>query len=360
LYGYPILAIRCKESNVLSNLLPGLMHMSTLFSETQTASAGQGPQAGLCHARFTDIDEQAAALDGWNQRYMQLSAGSFCGAMQRLEFDGIGLFIEDLHQAIYQTGYVQPHVVALGVPVLLQGDSQFCGRAGDASAVHVFSGRNGFEFRSPKRHVMLGIEVNASLFDAPPINALHGQVNSFASEAHLHRGNASATMALRRFLLDVFAMAEQRPSLLQKNAQRQHICDELMGWLASAMAPVDSVHLSQARTGAPSAAHTALAERARQFVACRLDDPPTVAQLCHALGVSRRTLQNCFHATWGMGPLAWLNTLRLNVVRHRLKTATSVTEAATQLGFWHFGHFAHDYHALFGELPSETLRRYRS
>jgi AraC family transcriptional regulator, ethanolamine operon transcriptional activator len=360
LYGYPILAIRCKESNVLSNLLPGLMHMSMLFSESHTLPAGQGPDTRLCHAHFADIDEQAAALDGWNQRYVQLSAGAFGGSMQRLQLDGIGLFIEDLNQAVYQTGYVQPQTVALGVPVLLQGDSQFCGRAGDASAIHVFSGRNGFEFRSPKRHVMLGIEVDASLFDAYSIGALHGNAESFASDAHLHHSNASATMALRRFLLDVFAMAEQRPSLLQKSVQCEHLRDELMGWLASAMAPVDSVHLPQPGAGTVSAAQAALAERARQFVACRLDEPPTVAQLCQVLDVSRRTLQNCFHATWGMGPLAWLNTLRLNVVRHRLKTATSVTEAATQLGFWHFGHFAHDYHALFGELPSETLRRYRS
>jgi AraC family transcriptional regulator, ethanolamine operon transcriptional activator len=354
------LAIRCKEGNVVSNLLQGLMHMRKLFSGSHSLPTDQGQGTGLCHAHFADIDEQAAALDGWNQRYVQLSAGVFGGSMQRLKLDGIGLFIEDLHQAVYQTGYVHPQVVALGVPVLLQGDSQFCGRAGDASAMHMFSGRNGFEFRSPKRHVMLGMEVDASLFDAHSINASHSDTNSFASQARLHRGNVSATMALRRFLLDVFATALQRPGLLQQNTQCQHLRDELMGRLACAMAPADTIDQPLPSTGSISAAHTALAERARQFVACRLDEPPTVAQLCHALGVSRRTLQNCFHATWGMGPLTWLNTLRLNVARHRLKTATSVTEAATQLGFWHFGHFAHDYHALFGELPSETLRRHRS
>jgi AraC family ethanolamine operon transcriptional activator len=99
-------------------------------------------------------------------------------------------------------------------------------------------------------------------------------------------------------------------------------------------------------------------ERAQQCVRERLGQPPTVAELCEQLGVSRRTLQTSFQDTWGMGPLAWLRMLRLNAVRRALKTAPSVTTAATQLGFWHFGRFSHDYQALFGELPSQTFRRH--
>jgi AraC family ethanolamine operon transcriptional activator len=137
----------------------------------------------------------------------------------------------------------------------------------------------------------------------------------------------------------------------------QRLLDRLMH-LSNPSIPLHEPATSmQPQAPAASAAQRVLAERAHQLVAQRLDDPPTVAELCAGLGVSRRTLQNCFQLTWGMGPLAWLNTLRLNAVRQRLKTATSVTEAATQFGFWHFGHFADDYRALFGELPSSTLRR---
>jgi AraC family ethanolamine operon transcriptional activator len=59
-----------------------------------------------------------------------------------------------------------------------------------------------------------------------------------------------------------------------------------------------------------------------------------------------------------MGPLSWLNTMRLNAVRRHLKGAKSVTDAATELGFWHFGHFSRDYKDFFGELPSEALAKY--
>jgi len=51
---------------------------------------------------------------------------------------------------------------------------------------------------------------------------------------------------------------------------------------------------------------------------------------------------------------------RLNRVRADLERAdakTSVSTAALQWGFWHFGHFTRDYVKHFGEKPSETRRR---
>ena len=84
-----------------------------------------------------------------------------------------------------------------------------------------------------------------------------------------------------------------------------------------------------------------------------------MAQLCLDLGVSRRTLQSGFQHLLGTSPLAYLKAVRLHQARRALKRVGSVTEAATGCGFWHFGHFAHDYQALFGEKPSETLRRHR-
>jgi len=321
------------------------------------------PPSGRSRHLFTDIDEQAAALTGWNQRYQQLSAGVFRGAVQRLQLDGVGLFVEDLHQAVHQTGQVRPQVVALGVPAQLHGDSLFCGQPGDAAALYVFSGRDGFEFRSPQRHVMLGIEIDAPLFESEVLGTRAVSApGSFAARAGLLAGDAAAIGALRCLLLSLFSAAPgglahpPTPAAPGSLAVR----DELLRRLATAIEPAGAADRPQPAVTTASSARVTLADRAHQLVSERLDDPPTVGELCIQLGVSRRTLQNSVHATWGMGPLAWLNTLRLNAVRQRLKTAASVTDAATAYGFWHFGHFADEYRALFGELPSQTLRRHRA
>jgi AraC family ethanolamine operon transcriptional activator len=291
-------------------------------------------------AVFEDIDAQAASLRDWNQRYEQLSAGRFRGELRQLAFDGVGLFIEDLHQSVHQTGCVRADALAFGVPIFFDGDVRFSGQKGTGNELHVFSGREGFEFQSPKRHVMLGIEVQRAVFEPLCGDAIDGGFLANTGHSQLLRVEASALRHLRGFAMALFS---------EKCVPSRTLRDELLVRLVAALScPDGSRPLCMGRAAQ-------LERRARALVMKRLDDPPTVGTLCEALGVSRRTLQSCFQSTWGMGPLVWLNTMRLNAVRRRLKSAPSVTEAATEYGFWHFGHFSHDFQALFGVRPSDML-----
>ncbi|MBK9442200.1 MAG: helix-turn-helix domain-containing protein [Comamonadaceae bacterium] len=307
---------------------------------------------------FDDIDEQAASLGGWNQRYIQLSAGVFRGGVQRLLVGGIGLFIEDLQQTVHQTGMVRPDVVALGIPLHFSGESRFCGQTGSAAELHVFSGANGFEFHSPKRHVMQGFEIDRPVFDAMFAADDTVPATAIGLSAGLHTVEQAAADQLRALGVVLFKWAAHRSGASGSVVEGRRAHEALVEKLVTVLdEPLRA--LGQPSRPAQHLQAQTLELRARDRVLAQLDQPPTVAELCHALGVSRRTLQNCIQATWGMGPLAWINTLRLNAVRSRLKTATSVTEAATEFCFWHFGHFSADYRALFGEPPSATLGRHR-
>jgi len=317
--------------------------------------AQAAPGCATC-AHYGDIDEQAAALTGWHQRYLQLSRGRFNGTVQRLQLDGVGLFIEDLHQSVHQTGWVRPDVFAIGVPLALEGDAQFCGLPASADTLHVFSGHDGFEFRSPQRHVMIGVEMDRPLFDAHVAQA----AGAHADRAGLHQADPAVLGELRGFLSDLFQSTgpvASAPGTVGNAPLRKQVRTQLLDLIALALAPHEAA--APERGARATATQSALVVRATEYVTSRLGDPPSVGEMCEALGVSRRTLQSAFQAGWGMGPLAWLTTLRLNAVRRRLKSAASVTEAATEFGFWHFGHFAGDYQALFGECPSHTLRRHR-
>jgi AraC family ethanolamine operon transcriptional activator len=99
----------------------------------------------------------------------------------------------------------------------------------------------------------------------------------------------------------------------------------------------------------------------RDFALAHQDEPLSIPQLCRAFRVSRRTLQYAFQEICCVSPGAYLRVLRLNGVRRALRaperTFLDVQDLAAQWGFWHPSQFACDYKKLFGERPSDTLRR---
>ena len=87
----------------------------------------------------------------------------------------------------------------------------------------------------------------------------------------------------------------------------------------------------------------------------------SVAGLCAACKVPRRTLNLAFQNVVGMGPATYLRRVRLKRARRALQRerahSSAVKSVALELGFWHLGRFAEQYRKLFGESPHETLRR---
>ena len=94
----------------------------------------------------------------------------------------------------------------------------------------------------------------------------------------------------------------------------------------------------------------------------RLDNPPTITELCVTVVARERTLHLSCVEAFGRPPAALLAELRLNATQRALSRPakhTSVTAVAAQYGFTHFGRFAATYRRQFGELPSATFARAR-
>jgi AraC family ethanolamine operon transcriptional activator len=317
---------------------PRTAHTASASSASLLRSGLEARSSARCSLHFQDAQEQAHALSGWNQEYLQLSAGRFQGELAQVEGSGIKIFIERVQQSVLQTGVLPARVLALGVPLHASGGGMFCGRACGADSLHLFSGDSGFEFRTSRQHTMLGLELQLGADVELPLRA--------GTLSHTVRPLAK----VKAYVMELYQSARLQPELLSNAAVVASVADFLLDSLLRAPhAPeleLDNTH-----------AHWALVQRCVVLVNEARDSTPTVTQLCTQTGVSRRTLQNAFQRVLDMSPLAYIKAVRLKQAREALKNARSVTEAATASGFWHFGHFSHDYQTLFGERPSDTLRR---
>jgi len=117
------------------------------------------------------------------------------------------------------------------------------------------------------------------------------------------------------------------------------------------------------QNGRPRFPRQEIIRRCQELLEERVGELVLLGDLAAAADVSERTLRTAFHEYYGMGPVRYLQLRQLHRVNRALRAsdpeAESVTGVLVEQGVWEFGRFASQYHRLFGELPSETLRKKR-
>jgi AraC-like DNA-binding protein len=151
-------------------------------------------------------------------------------------------------------------------------------------------------------------------------------------------------------------LAKVAPDILAKREVARAIEQalvEAMVWCLASGDPFDvrSVHRHRAT----------VMRHLEKVVQANSEEPLYMAELCTAVGVSYPTLRASCQEHLGMSPKRYLWLRRMHLARRALlrgdaQTGT-VTEMATNYGFWELGRFSIVYRSLFGESPSTTLRR---
>jgi AraC-like DNA-binding protein len=112
---------------------------------------------------------------------------------------------------------------------------------------------------------------------------------------------------------------------------------------------------------AGSRRHDTIVARFEQFLEANPDRPLYLPEICAAIGVAERTLRASCEEHLGMGPIRYLTLRRMHLVRQALlrsdPSKATVTRIVTDHGFWELGRFSVAYRMLFGESPSQSLRR---
>jgi AraC-like DNA-binding protein len=151
-------------------------------------------------------------------------------------------------------------------------------------------------------------------------------------------------------------LAKNAPDLLVKNEVARALEQALVHAMVACMsggAPVASRSVARH--------HAMVIRRLEEALHANAETPLYMAELCATVGVSYPTLRACCQEHLGMSPKRYLWLRRMHLSRRALRRAdsekTTVTEIATNYGFWELGRFSVAYRSLFGESPSTPLRR---
>ncbi len=306
-----------------------------------------------------DADELAEHLSAWDQTYEQLASGRFTGRLDELWLDGLQLFRERTSLDVLETGTPWRGSRTFGIPLVMEGAAVYCGKSMPPDMLLTLGPRDTLDLRAPR-----ALDIVGMAWPADALSAFTQDLEGIDIEEEL-RGRrllpvAPAALArLRRLLREVFALVDGDAARLADPQVARGLRCTL---LETVVAAVRDAAGEPAETFTASVRH-ATVRRARDYALSRPDEPLSVAELCAALRVSRRTLQTCFKDMLGMSPHQYLRALRLNGMRRDLRSLAggraAVHEIAARWGFWHMSSCAADYRRLFGELPSTTLRAVR-
>lgn len=306
-----------------------------------------------------DVDEHAANLGKWDQSYDQLSSGHFHGTLTDVWIGDMQIFREVTNQSVVQQGQAWTGARLIGVPMAITGEGSFCDRPLHTDSIFSFGPGSEFSLQSPKHFDVVGIAINEKDYQQVVASLAEAGSKRMLSDHPTVMRRQSDLDELRIFLDSLFDVLDENSTILSHPTVQKTIHSALVGHICDSIQTASDMPAPLATYRA----RKAIVERARHYVLTNLHETVTIAELCEALKTSRRTIQYCFQEVLNTNPVQYLRAIRLNGVRRELRhgnpEVTQVQDVAANWGFWHLSHFASDYRAMFGELPSETLRKSR-
>lgn len=303
---------------------------------------------------FDDIDAMAASPLAWNLEYEQIGRGRFKGKLTQLLMDQLQLARINWSPGVLQSGSAPAGTWVFGLPISTGGSLHVRRRPSRAGELLAATSRDDVGFTATGPTDMMVIVLPTPMIDRW-IQTRRG-IDRFDVNLPSPKWQVSTLEMTRR--------AGALSSLLQSlQAQsKSYLGGQGMSHVEARILDVVLDMIPSAEIIEPLHSRARIARAVLKILQARLDDPPTITELCLAVGAKERTLHLSCVEAFGRPPATLLAELRLNATQRALSRPgqeTSVTAVAALFGFTHFGRFAEIYRRQFGELPSATLSRAR-
>ena len=308
----------------------------------------------LFEGKFDDIDAMASSAIEWDQTYEQIGRGKFEGHLTQLVLNSVQLGRERWSPGVLQSGAAPAGCWVFALPIAAEGTLHVRRRPVSPGELLVATSRDDVGFVATGKTDLMVVVLPTPLIEhwvraRRAIDKLDIDLPSPRWQVTPREITERAHALLS--LLDVLAgAADDYVSERAMSHVESQIFDAILDMIPSAEV-IEPLH-NRAR----------IARAVLAFLRERLNDPPSITELCVAVGARERTLYLSCVEAFGRPPAFLLAELRLNAARRALMhpgKVMSVSAVAASFGFNHFGRFAETYQRQFGELPSTTFAKAR-
>lgn len=284
-------------------------------------------------------------LSAWNLDFRQIEPGEMNVRVAQWQGTLVTLLHLSMSHAVHQVGTSPAGHLSFGLP-LTQTLSRWRARP------ITYTPLIGFGVAADLDGISnAGFSALTFSLPVPEVERLSARLGIDVPESMLMSGHMDVT-ARHQTLRQVAFRALQAIHVTGADLDAQDE-EELVGDLLLALTD-DLIHADRSHS-APRARAVARAVGKMTELA---DEAVQISHICAEVGASWRTLDRGFKETYGIGPKAYYQLLRLNRTKLDLLFAgrgTNVAHVANRWGFWHMGKFADDYRRQFGMLPSQAL-----
>ncbi|KRQ14661.1 AraC family transcriptional regulator [Bradyrhizobium manausense] len=305
--------------------------------------------------RFADPQASQAAVQGGQVEIVPMARGRFDVEMTQIGIDRV--WMQRFNVALPQVATATTARDRKGIGFLIDSNAselQHCGMEVTPNDIIVA----GFDVRHQRSSSDLHYgTMSVPVEDFPQLcRTIIGR--EFLEEPHavIVRPDPALMSRLLKLHRTVGQLALDTPDILDLPDVRRALEEQLIHIMVRCLADGASIEAT-----AGGRRHDAIVTRFEEFLAANPDRPLYLTEICAAIGVAERTLRASCEEHLGMGPIRYLTLRRMHLVRHALLSAdpsnSTVTRIVTNHGFWELGRFSVAYRTLFGETPSETLRR---
>jgi len=300
------------------------------------------------------FEELSAMQFGWEAEFTQLGPAERASRINLVRSDNAGICHFEFNSKFDQRMYVLPGYYSFGLLEPNTTRAMVQGKTAPPGALVAFPSQDESHGVSSAGFHGNGIHFKGTYLEAIAETVFRIPLRSLVPKARIYSLTSSLLSQLQGEMYKWRRMAE--PGFPNTEALLAHREEAL------SIAVLNGLRHSAEIQETPFMSSDKVVKLVLDYVHSESSEEITAVEMCTLANCSQSWLEHSFKKRFGVTPKKYVKYLRLSRLREKLLNpdeieGRTVIELASTYGFWHMGQLAADYRNVYGELPSDTLKK---